>query len=120
HETLRSADWVMWARETSRSVIAVADYKGRLLYTSDSPKRWGGDVLRLPSAARAFAGQGDAAQVIRADDPALVATGITGDADDRRLLVVFARAHALGGEPRAIFVQIVDAARLLEDVSLAD
>src|SRR5690349_22581189 len=79
HETLVDADWLTWARETSRSVVAIADYKGRLLYTSASAASWGADVRQLPAAARAFAGRGgDSAQVVRGDDAQLRATGVVG------------------------------------------
>jgi len=119
HDTLASADWVSWARETSRSILGIADYKGRLLYTSASPGTWGGDVFAVPALRRAFDGGGGTA-VIRGDDPTLVATGLSGGRTSAELLVLFARAHAIHDEPRALFVQAVEARRLLTDVSLGD
>jgi len=123
HDTLASADWVSWARETSRSILGIADYKGRLLYTSASPDTWGGDVFTVPALRRAFAsdgGDGGGTTVIRGDDPTLVATGLSGGRTSPELLVLFSRAHAIHDEPRALFVQLIEAKRLLADVSLGD
>ena len=125
HDNLRAADWLTWARESQKGVIAVADYKGRLLFTSGAPDRWGGDARRLPVVADAFAaadgrsidGQ---AMVARGDDPGMVESGLLGGAPRRGLYVVFARATTVAGSPRAVFIQTIEGRQLLADVSLGE
>jgi serine/threonine protein kinase len=125
HENLRSADWLTWARASQRGVIGVADYKGRLLFTSAAPERWGDNVRALGAVASAYDQPGGAAgaghaMVIRGDDPRMVAAGLLGGAPRSGLYVVFARATTLGGAPRAVFVQTIEGRRLLSDVSLGE
>ncbi|HTE55551.1 MAG TPA: serine/threonine-protein kinase [Kofleriaceae bacterium] len=125
HENLRSADWLTWARESQRGVIAVADYKGRLLFTSAAPERWGGDARRLGVVAEAYQSPGGAASaghamVVRGDDPRMIESGLLGGTPRQGLHVVFARATALGGAPRAVFIQTIEGRRLLADVSLGE
>ncbi|MCE9571841.1 MAG: serine/threonine protein kinase [Deltaproteobacteria bacterium] len=119
HETLASADWITWAKAASKGVIAVGDYKGRLLYTSAAPRTWGKDLLQLPVARRAFE-HGQAAMVVRGDDPLALASGLFGATPREGVWIVFARALAIGGVTRGLFIQVVDGDKLLADVTLGE
>lgn len=123
HATLASADWLAWAERSSRAAIAVGDYKGRLLYTSAAPERWGAELLALPAARVAFEGgraRAGGAMVARYDDPRLAAAQLFGPSPPSGLTVVFARALVVGGVPLGLFVQALDGAQLLADVSVDD
>jgi serine/threonine protein kinase len=124
HENLRSADWMTWARASQRGVIGVADYKGRLVFTSAATELWGNDVRALDAVERALhasaGAAGGQAMVIRGDDPRMVAAGLLGGTARPGLHVVFARATILGGAPRAVFIQTIEGRRLLSDVSLGE
>ncbi|MEZ4362757.1 MAG: protein kinase [Kofleriaceae bacterium] len=137
HASLASADWISWAERSSRATIAVGDYKGRLLLTSADPERWGSDLLVLPAVAEAFdairdAGGEDApadgphaqrsggAMVARYDDPRVTAAQLYGPAPPPGLVVVFARALVVGGVPLGLFVQAIDGAQLLGEVSVGE
>ncbi|MBK7539742.1 MAG: serine/threonine protein kinase [Myxococcales bacterium] len=123
HDTLASADWLSWAQRTSRATIAVGDYKGRLLFTSADPARWGADLLALPAASHAFsvgAARAGGAMVARYDDPRLLAAQLYGPTPPAGLAVVFARALVVGGVPLGLFVQAIDGAQLLADVSVGE
>ncbi len=119
HETLASADWITWAKAASKGVIAVGDYKGRLLYTSAAPRTWGRDLLQLPVARRAFE-RGQSAMVVRGDDPLALASGLFGATPREGVWIVFARALAIGGVTRGLFIQVVDGDKLLADVTLGE
>ncbi len=122
HQNLASADWVSWMRVIEGTDLAIADYKGRLLYASADPAAWGGDVTRVPALAAAYRG-GDTltrAAVIAAGDPGLVASGILGAGARGGLAVLLARPALVGDVPRALFVQAIPGARLLEEVSLGE
>lgn len=121
HATLASADWLAWAERSSRATIAVGDYKGRLLYTSAAAERWGTELLALPAARTAFEGGGQraaGAMVARYEDPRLAAAQLFGPSPPPGLTVVFARALVVGGVPLGLFVQALDGAQLLADVSV--
>lgn len=143
HDALISADWISWAQRSSRATIAVGDYKGRLLFTSADPERWGADLLVLSAASTAFgagaaaaAGErpgedgedgedGDerrsrGAMVARYDDPRVADAQLYGAAVPSGLAVIFARALVVGGVPLGLFVQAIDGRQLLSDVSLGD
>jgi serine/threonine protein kinase len=129
HDNLTSADWIAWAQRSSRATIAVGDYKGRLLFTSADPQRWGADLLVLSAAAKAFdavrahPGDGDArrsggAMVARYDDPRVMDAELFGSSPPAGLAVLFARALVVGGVPLGLFVQAIDGTQLLDDVSV--
>lgn len=123
HATLASADWLAWAERSSRAAIAVGDYKGRLLYTSAAPERWGAELLALPAARVAFEGgrsRAGGAMVARYDDPRLAVAQLFGPSPPSGLTVVFARALVVGGVPLGLFVQALDGVQLLADVSVDD
>ncbi len=118
HSKLASTTWDLARRvgvRTANTVIAVADYKGRVLYTSAAPTRWGGDITRLPWIA---AGGGSSMNIVRYDDPVLAATGIVGDSPPAGLAIVFTRTLALASEPRVHFLQIIDAESLLDQIRI--
>jgi tRNA A-37 threonylcarbamoyl transferase component Bud32 len=122
HQNLSSADWVSWMRVIEGTDLAIADYKGRLLYASADPDRWGTDVTRVPALAAAYHG-GETltrAVVVTAGDPDVVASGLLGRVPRTGLQVLLARPALVGDAPRALFVQAIPGARLLEDVSLGE
>jgi serine/threonine protein kinase len=141
HDNLVSADWISWAKRSSRATIAVGDYKGRLLFTSAAPDRWGADLLVLSAVSTAFDAvrsskesavasprrdgddaleQAGGAMVVRYDDPRVMAAQLYGPAVPSGLAVIFARALVVGGVPLGLFVQAIDGAQLLDDVSVGD
>ena len=123
HANFQSADWLPWTKASQRGFIGVADYKGRLLYTGAAPDLWGNDVRVLSAVEAAYsAGSSGAghAMVIRGDDPRMIKSGLLGRRPRAGLFVVFARATVLEDVPRAVFVQTIDGAKLLEDVSLGE
>jgi len=119
HELLVDASFITWAKEISRGVVAVADYKGRLLYTSAAPHAWGTDVFAMPAARRAFE-RGDAAMAARGGDPVLVDSGLFGPGPREGVWVVYAHALEFNGVPRGLFMQAVEGERLLSDVSVGE
>jgi serine/threonine protein kinase len=123
HANLRAADWVTWAKASQRGFIGIADYKGRLLYTGAAPDLWGTDVRVLSAVDSAYSdaqsGIGHA-MVIRGDDPAMIQSGLLGQKPRQGLYVVFARATVVGEVARAAFVQTIQGAKLLDDVSLGE
>ncbi len=119
HEAMRSADWLAFAREDGGVRIAIADATGRLVYTSAAPDQFGGSVVALPALEHALE-RGDTACVVRGDDPALLATGLTGGEPSPELVLVLAHTIAPDRVPRALFVQIVEARQLLADVTLGE
>jgi hypothetical protein len=119
HEALTAADWATWARAAKESVIGIADYKGRLLYTSAAPEVWGGDTLGMPAVAGALRPgvESVGANVVSTEAPAARASGLFGSHPEPAVLVLFARAALAEGAPRAVYLQAIPAARLLNDVS---
>ena len=123
NSTLASTDWV----KLGDSAIAIADYKGRLLYTSAAPTVWGADLKVLAPVKRALdAGKGDSVTVLPYADPGLASTGVLGSAGRNGLAVLFERTVALGdkasegSEARALYLQLQDGKQLLDDVRLDD
>jgi tRNA A-37 threonylcarbamoyl transferase component Bud32 len=122
HTNLRSADWVSWMRAIQGTDFAIADYKGRLLYASADPARLGDDVTQVDvlGAAYEVGAPKTRTAVLRADDRALEASGLLGRTGRHGLEVLFVRPALVGDTPRALFVQIMPGARLLQDVSLGE
>ena len=123
HDQLVSADWTLARNFGGRehpSILAVADYKARLLYSSAAPTTWKTDLSTLPWIKQALdAGTGNTMTLMRYDEPRLVATGLLGIDSRRGLAMLFTRTLALG-EARSQFLQIVDAGQLLEQIRLDD
>jgi hypothetical protein len=119
HDNLASADWSMWTAG-GRSFVAVADYKGRLVYSSAAPASFGADLRGLDAVARTYTSDQPAANVmlVADDDPAYRAAQLV-DAAGQGVTVLVAGAAIVGGTPRAVFVQGIDARRILEEVAPA-
>jgi hypothetical protein len=122
HNTLLSTDWV----KNGNTQLAIADYKGRLLYTSAAPHSWGGDLKLLAPVKRAIdAGKGDSVTVLSYADPGLSSTGILGPPPLKSgLAVLFERTLALGdkasegSEARGFYLQLQDGRHLLDEIAL--
>ena len=123
HNQLMSADWTLARNFGGRehpSILAVADYKARLLFSSAAPDTWRTDLSTLPWIKQALdAGTGNSMTLMRYDEPRLVATGILGKESRTGLAMLFTRTLALG-EARSQFLQIVDAGQLLDQIRLDD
>ncbi|MFN0252150.1 MAG: serine/threonine-protein kinase [Kofleriaceae bacterium] len=124
HAKLVAQDW-KYARaiagKEEPAILAISDYKGRLLYTSAAPDTWGTDLIQLPWIKRAFdAGAGNSMTLQRYDDPRLVATKVLGTEPHAGLAVLFTRTLSVGETARSQFLQIVAAKQLLEDIRLDD
>lgn len=128
HRNLVDADW-SWARQAgSQALVAVADGKGRLLYSTAAPDNVGQSLMNLTAVQQALAaddatptGGGvhdSGAMVIDGQDPLLVSAGLWPAPGAPGLHVVLVRATLLGGQPKALFVQVVRAKDLLADVAL--
>jgi predicted Ser/Thr protein kinase len=116
-DALFSQSWL--ASPLSKAgVVAIADYKGRLLYTSANTEAWGNTITNIPNIAAAYDARTDVfIGVIRGDDPLVVQSKLLGNTPRPELYVMFARTKRINEVPRALFVQFVEARRVLEDVS---
>jgi len=121
HDNFRSADWLALARTRKGDLLAIADQKGRLVFDTASPNTWGNDIASIPAVASAYDARADAyIGVLFGDDPAVIASGLLGNEPSPNLFVMFARSKRIGDQPRALFVLLLDAARLLEDVGVGE
>ncbi len=120
HSTLLSTDWSLWSRSVGTLVLAVADYKGRLLYTSAAPDHWRTDLTRIPWIGALTRGQEKTLTLQRTGEPRLAESGILGPAPAGRLGFFFARTLVLNQERSGYLVQAVDADHLLDDIVLDD
>ncbi len=124
HERLVSADWRLardFGGREHPSILAVADYKARLLYTSADPTTPRTDLSILPWVKQALdAGSGNSTILVRYDDPQLVATKVLGPRPPTGLAMVFARTRSLGEAAKTQFFQIVEARGLLDQIRLDD
>jgi predicted Ser/Thr protein kinase len=121
HDNFRSADWLELARTREGDLLAIADHKGRLVFDTASPASWGNDIASIAAIAAAYDARDEAyLGVLRGDDPAVVASGLLAGQPSQRLFVMFARTKRVGDQPRALFVLLLDAARLLDDVGVGE
>ncbi len=124
HERLVSADWRLardFGGREHPSILAVADYKARLLYTSADPAAPRTDLSVLPWVKQALdAGSGNSTILVRYDDPQLASTKILGPRPPTGLAMVFARTRSLGEAAKTQFFQIVEARVLLDQIRLDD
>ncbi|MBL0214352.1 MAG: serine/threonine protein kinase [Myxococcales bacterium] len=124
HERLVSADWRLardFGGREHQSILAVADYKARLLYTSADPSAPRTDLSVLPWVKQALdAGSGNSTILVRYDDPQLVATRLLGPRPPSGVAMVFARTRSLGEAAKTQFFQIVEARGLLDQIRLDD
>jgi len=119
HETLRSADWVGLVKTHTGDVLAIADQKGRLLYDTADPTSWGTDLTAIAAIGSAYASQTDAyLGVLDAADRLVVESNILGGVARQKLYVAFTRGKRVGARPDAMFMQLVEAGRLLDDVGV--
>jgi predicted Ser/Thr protein kinase len=121
HQLLVATDWVSFARQISPDdVLAVADKKGRLLYTSAAPDVWDRDLHAVPGIAPLIGTSTDTAttQLVRNDDPALAATRLLGDHPARGLSVMFVRTLAQGDKVTALYLQVAKGDSLLHNIQL--
>ncbi|MBL9016839.1 MAG: serine/threonine protein kinase [Myxococcales bacterium] len=117
HDRLVSADWRLardFGGREHPSILAVADYKARLLYTSADPHAPRSDLKALPWVG------GNTTTLVRFDDPALVKTGLVGKQPPAGLAMVFARVRSVGDAVTTQFFQIVEARALLDQIRLDD
>jgi hypothetical protein len=121
HDGMVSADWLGIIGKASGGVLALSDYKGRLIYTSAAPSVWGNDVQAVPDIARAMTpGLVSAGAIVRGADPALLATGITGGVARPEWVLVFIRQFNAGKAVQGLFLQAIETRTLLEDVAVSD
>jgi predicted Ser/Thr protein kinase len=119
HELLVSTDWINFTRKITPDILGVADRKGRLLYTSAALDAWNTDLTGVPGIAPLLGSSKNTAviELIRNDDPALVATRLIGAAHDG-LSVMFVRTLAQGDVVNALYLQVADGTSLLHDIEL--
>ncbi len=121
HEILSSADWVGLVRTHPRDVLAIADQKGRLLFDTANTELWGAKVTSVGAIASAYASPTETyLGVLDAADPVVVASGVLGGLPEQKLYVAFARGKRIGARPNAMFMQLVEADRLLEEVGVGE
>jgi eukaryotic-like serine/threonine-protein kinase len=119
HETLRSADWVGLIKVHTGDVLVIADHKGRLLFNTANPTSWGSKLMAVDAIASAYSANTETyIGVIDAADPRVVASGVLGGESQPKLYVSFARAKRIGARPNALFMQLVEARRLLGEVGV--
>jgi hypothetical protein len=121
HDNFRSADWLALARTRKGDLLAIADQKGRLVFDTASPSTWANDIAAIPAIASAYDARNEAyLGVLHGDDPAVIKSGLLGEQPAPQMFVMFARTKRIGDQPRAMFVLLLDAARLLEDVGVGE
>jgi len=115
HQKLASATWDFARTSTiggRPNVIAVGDYKGRLLYTSAlSDKLPLTDLTQLPWVGPAMeTGKGNG-HLVRNDDPKLVATKLLGETPTPGMSIMFTRTGRGG---TSLFLQLLDVDNVLD------
>ena len=117
-DSLVAADWQLARNITPTdrpSHIAVADYKGRLLFTS-AANAWKTDLTRLPWMREAMqTGKSNSMQLVRYDDPDMLATQLLGNAPRDGMAIVFTRTGPGGN---SFFFQLLDADDILAHIDL--
>ncbi|HEX3764193.1 MAG TPA: hypothetical protein VHW23_36115, partial [Kofleriaceae bacterium] len=104
------------------TTIAVADSKGRMLYSSAAPSAGRNDLTRLPWVKTALTQKDRTISLVRTDDAALVASGLLGASPPPGLGFLYTRTLMLGNdrtkEVASAFIEEVDAARLFGEIKL--
>jgi hypothetical protein len=125
HNALMSQDWTLvqdFAGTQYPTTIAVADSKGRMLYSSAAPSAGLSDLTRLPWIQAALTQKDRTISLVRTDDPALVASGLLGPTRWPGLGLFYTRTLVLGNdknkEVASAFLEEVDAARLFGEIKL--
>jgi len=122
---LASQDWTLvqdFAGTQYPTTIAVADSKGRMLFSSAAPSVGRSDLSQLSWVKTALTQKDRTISLIRTDDPALIATGLLGPLPQRGLGFLYTRTLVLGNdktkEVASAFIEEVDAARLFGEIRL--
>jgi predicted Ser/Thr protein kinase len=115
HATLASTEWV----RLRDAQLAIADYKGRVMYASAAPDVWGHTITNLAPIKRAIdTGEASSITVL----PYAALGGKLGPMPANGLAVMFERTLSLGGagdrEARAMYIQVQDANDLLDALRL--
>jgi Protein kinase domain/Putative zinc-finger len=125
HSELISQDWTLvqdFAGTQYPTTIAVADYKGRLLYSSAAPTHGRSDLTQLPWVKTALTKKDRSITLVRTDDPKLVATGLLDPTRPTGLGFIYTRTLVLGNdknkEVASAFIEEVDAAKLFGEIQL--
>ncbi|HMG55065.1 MAG TPA: serine/threonine-protein kinase, partial [Kofleriaceae bacterium] len=125
HSELMSQDWTLiqdFAGRQYPTTIAVADSKGRMLYSSAAPGHPRSDLSGLPWIKTALTQKDRTISLVRTDDPALAASGLLGPSPQPGLGFLYTRTLVLGNdknkEVASAFIQEVDAARLFGEIRL--
>jgi len=127
HNELASQDWRLvqdfaGLQNSTMATIAVADYKGRMLYSSAAPAHDRSDLTQLPWVKAALTQKDRSIILVRTDDQALVATGLLGPSPSPGLGLVYTRTLVLGNdknkEVASAFIEEVDAAKLFGEIQL--
>jgi hypothetical protein len=122
HDELVSTDWRLWRKFGGKIypiVFAVADYKGRMLYTSAAPDTFDPRApVELTQIPWLRAREDQAVVLQRTSDPALAKTGLLGPAPGFKLGFFFTRTHVLAEEYSGSFVQALDARQLIDEIEL--
>ncbi len=118
HASLKDADWTPWRVAAERANVAVADYKGRLCYSTARPDRWGNDLFAIPAVARAFDLGAPASSIAMLPNRLLAGTGLLADEGQAQVAVLFVRALELGGARPAAFLQLIAGDHLLGELAV--
>jgi serine/threonine protein kinase len=127
HNELTSQDWTLvqdFAGTQYPTTIAVADYKGRMLFSSAAPSHPRSDLTQLPWVKTALTLKDRTITLVRTDDKLLVATGLLGPTPPTGLGFIYTRTLVLGNdktkEVASAFIEEVDAAKLFREITLDD
>jgi hypothetical protein len=127
HNELLSQDWTLvqdFAGTQYPTTIAVADGKGRMLYSSAAPNHPRSDLTKLPWVNTALTQKDRTISLVRTDDPLLRASGLLGPNPSPGLGFIYTRTLLLGNdrtkEVASAFIEAVDAAKLFREITLDD
>ena len=127
HNELTSQDWTLvqdFAGTQYPTTIAVADGKGRMLFSSAAPNHPHSDLTRLPWVKTALTQKDRTITLVRTDDKVLRETGLLGPSPAPGLGFVYTRTLLLGNdktkEVASAFIEAVDAAKLFREITLDD
>jgi hypothetical protein len=116
HKALADATWVQFIQTGPHDALAIADRKGRLLYTSLQPDLWDRSIKTVPAITTAYTAAADTSvAMIRAADPQVVAAGILAGIDTG-LYAMFVRVDFENDVAKAAFVRLVPASDLMRGV----
>jgi len=127
HSELMSQDWTLaqdFAGTQYPTTIAVADYKGRMMFSSAAPNHPRSDLTQLPWVKMALTQKDRTITLVRTDDKLLVESGLLGPNPPPVLGFIYTRTLVLGNdktkEVASAFIEAVDAAKLFREITLDD